>query len=119
MHKGTEMLKERPISENMIKELHRILLQSVRGYNKAPGEFRKQLVYVGARGGGIENATYVPPPVSEINELFSNFERYLNSKDEQDVLVQIAIAHFQFEAIHPFLDGNGRIGRLLIPLLTL
>jgi len=116
MRKGAEMLKERPLSENMIKELHRILLQSVRGYNKAPGEFRKQLVYVGAHGAGIENASYVPPPVSEINELFSNFEKYLNSKDEQDVLVQIAIAHFQFEAIHPFLDGNGRIGRLLIPL---
>lgn len=116
MRKGAEMLKERPLSENMIKELHRILLQSVRGHNKAPGEFRKQLVYVGAHGAGIENASYVPPPVTEINELFSNFEKYLNSKDEQDVLVQIAIAHFQFEAIHPFLDGNGRIGRLLIPL---
>lgn len=116
MRKGVEMLKERPLSENMIKELHKILLQSVRGYNKAPGEFRKQQVYIGKPGVGIENASYVPPPPTAIPELFSNFEKYLNSQEEQDVLVQIAIAHFQFEAIHPFLDGNGRIGRLLIPL---
>ncbi|MDE1970932.1 MAG: Fic family protein [Patescibacteria group bacterium] len=116
MRKGVEMLKERPLSENLIKELHKILLQSVRGYNKAPGEFRKQQVYIGKPGVGIDEASYVPPPPTAISELFSNFEQYLNSKDEQDVLVQIAIAHFQFEAIHPFLDGNGRIGRLLIPL---
>lgn len=116
MRKGVEMLKERPLSENVIKELHKILLQSVRGYNKAPGEFRKQQVYIGKPGVGINEASYVPPPPTVIPELFSNFENYLNSKEEQDVLVQIAIAHFQFEAIHPFLDGNGRIGRLLIPL---
>lgn len=116
MKRGAELLKDRPLSENLIKELHAILLQSVRGYNKAPGEFRKQQVYIGKPGVGIEEASYVPPTPTAIPELFSNFEKYLNSKEEQDALVQIAIAHFQFEAIHPFLDGNGRIGRLLIPL---
>lgn len=114
--RGVEMLKERPLSENLIKELHKILLQSVRGHDKAPGEFRKQQVYVGKQGVGIEGASYVPPPWTAIPELFGNFEKYLNSREEQDILVQIAVAHSQFEAIHPFLDGNGRIGRLLIPL---
>lgn len=116
LKKGVEILKERPISENFIKELHSILLHSVRGHDKAPGELRKTQVYIGKPGTPIEEASFVPPTPNLIIELLSNFEKYLNSKEEKDELVQIAIAHYQFEAIHPFMDGNGRIGRLLISL---
>ncbi|MFH0838457.1 MAG: Fic family protein, partial [Patescibacteria group bacterium] len=99
-----------------VKKLHSILLRSGRGQNKAPGEFRKAQVYIGKSGAGIEYAAFIPPPANEIIPLFSNLEKYLNSDDEKDLLVQIAIAHYQFEAIHPFLDGNGRVGRLIISL---
>lgn len=113
---GIKSLKKMPISENLIKKLHSILLNSGRGKNKAPGEFRKIQVFIGRPGVSIEDASFVPPPANEIIPLFSNLEKYLNSNDEKDKLVQIAIAHYQFEAIHPFLDGNGRVGRLLISL---
>lgn len=116
LEKGVSMLSQRPISENLIKELHAILLQSVRGHNKAPGEFRRNMVYIAKPGSPIDEATFVPPLPTLIPELFSNLERYINSEDEQDLLVQIAIAHYQFESIHPFMDGNGRIGRLIISL---
>ena len=113
---GIKNLKDYPISENFVKKLHSILLRSGRGQNKAPGEFRKTQVFIGRPGATIEEATFVPPPANEIVPLFSNLERYLNSDNEKDKLVQIAIAHYQFESIHPFLDGNGRVGRLLISL---
>ncbi|MEA1981838.1 MAG: Fic family protein [candidate division Zixibacteria bacterium] len=113
---GKEFLKEKPLSENLIKALHKILLDSDRGQNKAPGQFRKIQVFIGAYGASIEEATFIPPPPQEISRLFSNFENYLHADDKVDPLVKIAIAHYQFEAIHPFLDGNGRIGRLLVPL---
>ena len=113
---GKELLKSRPLSENFIKELHKVLLNSVRGQNKAPGEFRKIQVYIGAYGTSVEEALYIPPSAENIIPLFSNWEKYLNSDKEIDPLVQIAIAHYQFEAIHPFLDGNGRTGRILVPL---
>lgn len=116
IERGGKLLKSRPLSENLIKELHKILLNSVRGKNKAPGQFRKVQVFIGAYGTTIEQATFIPPEPQEINRLFSNLEKYLNSDDEIDPIVQIAIAHYQFEAIHPFLDGNGRVGRLIIPL---
>jgi Fic family protein len=113
---GVKSLKKAPLSENLIKKLHSVLLRSGRGRNKAPGEFRKAQVYIGRPGAGIENASFVPPPANEIIPLFSNFEKYLNADKEKDLLVQIAVAHYQFEAIHPFLDGNGRVGRLIISL---
>lgn len=113
---GKEFLKSRPLSENLIKSLHRILLNSDRGQNKSPGEFRKIQVYIGAYGASIKEARFVPPSPQNIPRLFSNFEKYLHSNDEIDPLVKIAVAHYQFEAIHPFLDGNGRTGRLLVPL---
>jgi len=109
-------LKQRPISENLIKAMHRILLDSVRGENKDRGNLRRIQVYIGAPGVTIDKATYVPPPNTELPSLLSNLDRYLNSEDELDPLIQIGVAHYQFEAIHPFMDGNGRIGRLLIPL---
>jgi len=113
---GKELLQKKPLSENLIKALHKTLLNSVRGKNKAPGKFRKVQVYIGAYGTSIEQARYIPPPPQDVPRLFSNLEKYLHSVDEVDPLVKIAIAHYQFEAIHPFLDGNGRTGRLLIPL---
>ncbi len=90
--------------------------ESSRGYTKAPGEFRRKQVYIGKPGATIEEATYVPPLPMYIPELFSNLEKYIHG-EEKDVLVQIGIMHYQIEAIHPFEDGNGRIGRLLISLM--
>lgn len=116
MLKSVEMLTSKPLGENIIKDAHRILLNSVRGTNKNPGEFRTQIVHIGKPGSTLEQALYIPPPPSEIAGLFSNWEKYINSPDAPDPLIQIAVAHYQFEAIHPFKDGNGRIGRMLIPL---
>ena len=113
---GVKSLKTTPLAENLVKKLHSILLRSGRGQNKAPGDFRKTQVYIGKPGADIKDATFIPPPANEIIPLFGNLEKYLNSDEEKDLLVQIAIAHYQFEAIHPFLDGNGRVGRLIISL---
>jgi Fic family protein len=113
---GKELLKARPLSENVIKELHKLLLNSVRGKNKTPGEFRRHQVHIGPAGATLEEASYVPPVHTEITGLISNLVNYLQDDKQPDRLVQAAIAHYQFEAIHPFADGNGRVGRLLIPL---
>jgi len=113
---GIKNLEKMPISENLVKKLHATLLKSGRGYNKAPGEFRKIQVYIGRPGVNITEASFIPPQANKIVQLFGNLEKYLNSNEEKDKLVQIAISHYQFEAIHPFLDGNGRMGRLLISL---
>ena len=116
IHLAIEEFKKRPIGENLIKKLHFLLLDSVRGHNKNRGNLRRMQVYIGLPGTPIEEAIYIPPPISELPRLLSNWEKYLNSYQEKDPLVQAGIAHYQFEAIHPFMDGNGRIGRLLIPL---
>ena len=116
MDAAIEELAKRSIGENLLKKTHHILLDSVRGAHKDRGNFRKFQVYIGAHNSSIEEATYVPPPPAEILPLLGNWEIYINSDKENDTLVQIGVAHYQFEAIHPFMDGNGRIGRLLIPL---
>lgn len=116
MYLAIDELKNRPIGENLIKKIHFHLLSSARGANKDRGNLRRMQVYIGAPGTSIEEATYIPPPITELPHLLSNWESYINSKQEKDPLIQIGIAHYQFEAIHPFMDGNGRIGRLLIPL---
>jgi len=116
IHSAIAELKNRPIGENLIKKIHYILLDSVRGSNKDRGNFRRVSVYIGLSGSPLEEAIYIPPPITELPSLISNWEEYINSNQEKDPLVQIGIAHYQFEAIHPFMDGNGRIGRLLIPL---
>jgi Fic family protein len=113
---GKDLLEKKPLAENVIKKLHSILLDSVRGQNKAPGQIRKTQVFIGPYGATIDEATFIPPEPQLIPELFSDLEKYIHSEDVIDPLVQIAIAHYQFEAIHPFMDGNGRVGRLLIPL---
>ena len=116
IHLAIKELKKKPIGENFIKKLHFVLLDSVRGSNKDRGNLRRMQVYIAPPGTPIEKATYIPPPITELPRLLSNWEKYINSYQEKDVLVQIGIAHYQFEAIHPFMDGNGRIGRLLIPI---
>lgn len=112
---GEKKMAERPFNLNLLKEMHGILMDGVRGQNKRRGEFRKMQIHIGPPDSSREEASYIPPPHLKLPDLLDNWERYYHS--EVDVrLVQLAILHAQFEMIHPFLDGNGRIGRLLIPL---
>lgn len=104
-----------PLSLRMIREMHAVLMQDVRGENKAPGEFRRIQNWIGAPGSTMETARFVPPTVQDMHIGLDNWERYIHF-EEKDPLVQLAIIHAQFEILHPFLDGNGRIGRILIPL---
>jgi Fic family protein len=94
-------------------------MTGVRGEHATPGEFRRSQNWIGPAGSNLTNAPYVPPPVDEMTELLSDWERYLHVRDAMPELVQCAILHEQFEAIHPFLDGNGRVGRLLITLFLI
>ena len=110
-----EQLLVRPITLAFLRELHQILMDSVRGNEKMPGSFRQTQNYIGKPGDSLENATFIPPdPIRLVSDL-EDFQKYL-SGDDVEVLLQTAIVHAQFELIHPFNDGNGRIGRLLIPL---
>ncbi len=109
------LTEKRPINLNMLKQVHKILLTDVRGKNKTPGEFRTTQNWIGSHGTDIGNARFVPPSPFIIQDYLENFERYI-TYDEVDPLVQLAIIHAQFEIIHPFNDGNGRVGRMLIPL---
>lgn len=111
-----ESLTDRPIRLNLVLQLHAILMDSVRGQNKTPGEFRKDQNWIGRIGCTIEEATFVPPSPLRLVDHLQAWETYITSNDF-DVLAQAAVAHAQFELIHPFKDGNGRIGRLLITLL--
>jgi Fic family protein len=120
---GIKRLAELPLSLRLIREIHAELMRGVRGDGKAPGEFRQSQNWIGARGANLANATFVPPPVPEMKEALDNFEKFLHERRERadrphyPVIVECALAHAQFETIHPFLDGNGRLGRLLIALL--
>ena len=109
-------LKEKQVNREFVKKLHYLLLDSSRGADKDRGKFRTGQVYIGMQGASIEEASYVPPAPELIDGLLDNWEKYIGSNREKDLLVQIGIAHYQMEAIHPFRDGNGRVGRLLIPL---
>lgn len=111
-----KLLEKRPLSENVIKDLNRILLNSVRGANRTPGEFRDYQVHIGRPGATLDEASYVPPSQLEIPRLFSNLVNYIQDDSQPDRLVQAAVMHYQFEAIHPFGDGNGRTGRIMIPV---
>ncbi|BCD59336.1 MULTISPECIES: Fic family protein [unclassified Nitratiruptor] len=108
-------LNELPLSVRLIKEIHKILLSGVRGSNKNPGNFRNGQVFIGKKGVDIQNATYIPPDPQLIDEYMTNLEKYMHY-EEKDTLVQLSIIHAQFEIIHPFWDGNGRTGRILIPI---
>lgn len=115
MQHAVELLEKRPLSLNLIRELHSILLDSVRGANKAPGEFRRIQNWIGPPGCSIEEATFVPPSPDMLPDALDNWEKYFHF-DEKERLVQLAVIKAQFELIHPFIDGNGRIGRMLVPL---
>ena len=115
MAQAVQKLKERPLCLNLIRELHTVLLSGVRGEDKAPGEFRRVQNFIGSREAGIEKAIFVPPSVDHLASALGNWEEYLHFQ-EKDPLVQLALAKAQFELIHPFLDGNGRIGRMLVPI---
>lgn len=108
-------VSEKPITLHLIREIHKILLEGVRGRDKKPGEFRHDQNWIGKKGRPIEEARYVPPEPLIMNEHLEKWIKYLRFQNE-DVLLQAAVVHAQFEIIHPFNDGNGRIGRILIPL---
>lgn len=113
---GVERIREGfPVCTRLIREIHSVLMQGVRGERKTPGEFRTSQNWIG--GSMPSTAVYVPPPHTEVLECLSDFEKFINNEESDTPdLVKIAILHYQFESIHPFLDGNGRIGRLLVPL---
>ena len=114
---GIERLNELPISYRLVNELHAILMRGVRGQDMRPGEFRDLQVYIGGAYSRIEDARYVPPPPHLLEELFRDLEAFINEANSSlPTLARCALIHYQFEAIHPYRDGNGRIGRLLIPL---
>jgi len=117
MHRGLELLNDLPVSVRLVKEIHKELLRDVRGQEKNPGELRKSQNWIGSEGRDIRHATFVPPPEHEMVKALSDWEKFLHQNDHIPVLVKIGMAHAQFETIHPFLDGNGRVGRLLITLL--
>jgi len=114
LYRGIELLDKFPLGLRIIQEAHRMLLQGERGKNKEPGEFRRSQNWIG--GSSIKNAIFVPPPHDMALSAMSDLEKFMNAKCDLPSLVQCALIHYQFETIHPFLDGNGRIGRLLIDL---
>jgi Uncharacterized conserved protein len=114
---GTEEVKNRPLSLSLMKELHKILLTGVRGRFRLLGEFRKTQNWIGTSGTPIEKARYIPPDPIILPEHLEYWEDFLKTNDYPDKIVQLGLLHAQFEILHPFEDGNGRVGRLIIPLL--
>lgn len=121
--KATEFALKRmndlPLCNRLIKETHAVLMSGVRGEEKYPGEFRRSQNWIGGQGSTLKNARYIPPSPKDMIDAMSDLEKYINTDDDLDVLTKAALIHYQFETIHPFLDGNGRIGRLLIVLYLL
>jgi cell filamentation protein, protein adenylyltransferase len=113
MNLGLQGLQELPVSLRLVREIHRELLKDGRGSHAAPGEFRKTQNWIGPDGATIEQATFVPPPVPEMEQALGDLESFLHEERPYSTLIEVGLAHAQFEAIHPFLDGNGRVGRLL------
>ena len=116
MNHGLARLDEFPLSLPLIKEIHAILMEGTRGSASSPGEFRRSQNWIGAAGATLQTASFVPPPVPEMKDSLHGFEKWLHT-DSMPTLLQCGLAHAQFETIHPFLDGNGRVGRLLITFL--
>lgn len=117
MNYGLERLATFPLSLRLIREIHAELLSNVRGAERRPGEFRTSQDWIGPQGAPFSRATFVPPPVSELNQALGDFEQFLHTNEDLPPLVFSGLAHVQFETIHPFLDGNGRVGRLLVTFL--
>ena len=117
---GIDQLEKLPVSLRLIKEVHKRLMRGVRGHHMTPGEFRRSQNWIGPPGSTrIQDATFIPPPIPEMHRALDNFEKFLHGPRQLPPLVRMAIAHYQFETIHPFFDGNGRVGRLLITLLLI
>lgn len=112
-------LHELPLCNRLLKETHAILMEGVRGQEKNPGEFRCSQNWIGGKGSTLRNAKYIPPSPDDMTEAMSDLEKYINADDRLDGLIRAALIHYQFETVHPFLDGNGRIGRLLITLFLM
>jgi Fic family protein len=111
---GMERLERLPMSLRLIKEIHGVLMHGVRGGKKMPGEFRKSQNWIGPASCTLQDATFVPPPPNEADKAMGELEKYMHTKSGLPVLIDCALIHYQFETMHPFLDGNGRLGRLLI-----
>jgi Fic family protein len=113
MNFGLERIKTLPLSLRLIREIHRELLRDGRGSKATPGEFRQTQNWIGPEGATLKQATFVPPPTSDMKRALHDFELYLHAEGAYSTLIDVGLAHAQFETIHPFLDGNGRVGRLL------
>ncbi len=113
---AVKRLETLPLSNRLIKETHAVLMENVRGQEKNPGEFRRSQNWIGGQGSTLKSARYIPPNQEDMQDAMSDLEKYMNEDDDTDALIKAALIHYQFETIHPFLDGNGRIGRLLITL---
>ena len=113
---AVKRLETLPLCKRLLRETHAVLMDGVRGQEKYPGEFRRSQNWIGGQGSSLKTARYVPPAPEDMEQAMSDLEKYINSEDGQDELIRAALIHYQFETIHPFLDGNGRIGRLLITL---
>lgn len=116
---AVKRLNELPLCNRLIKETHKVLMSGVRGQEKNPGEFRYSQNWIGGQGSTLKNARYIPPSPEDMIDAMSDLEKYMNKSDGLDVLIRAALIHYQFETIHPFLDGNGRVGRLLITLFLM
>ena len=114
---GLERMETLPISLRLIRKIHAVLMEGVRGQERAPGEFRRTQNWIGPAGATLNQATFVPPPVDEMHAALDALEKFLHAPSDLPPLVRVGLIHYQFEAIHPFLDGNGRVGRLLTTLL--
>lgn len=114
MEAGLGRLQTLPVSTRLLREMHAVILAGVRGRERQPGELRSTQNWVGAPGATIETATFVPPPPDQVGPLLDDLERFVHEEPQIPPLLQAALLHYQFETIHPFLDGNGRLGRLLI-----
>ena len=114
-----ERLKSLPLCNRLIRETHAVLMEGVRGQERNPGEFRTSQNWIGAAGCTLRTARYIPPRPDDMVTAMSDLEKYIHSADPLDVLIRAALIHYQFETIHPFLDGNGRVGRLLITLFLM
>jgi len=115
MYFAIDEMDKRPLSERLLKDIHKILLNDVRSHTRIVGQYRDWQVFIGKEGTTIEEASYVPPAPERIQDLMTNLEEYIHFK-EKDPLVQLAVIHAQFEMIHPFGDGNGRLGRIILPI---
>jgi Fic family protein len=116
---GLKRVKTLPVSLRLIREIHAILMEGVRGAHLTPGVFRRSQNWIGPPGSTIESATFVPPPVDEMHQALDAFEEFIHVPSGIPPLVRASLVHYQFESIHPFLDGNGRLGRLLMTLLLI